>query len=120
MQMKSDTAFVVLLVSVVVAWLGDAKSIVRTKWDREDDDTVMDTHPVGHRKKIERSKRDKEIIDSDIAVDKNDNFMAMVGDTNRILRHKRDNDDNDDDAELDVDDGITVERRMNYHRRHSV
>ena len=116
MRVKEETVFVVLLVAVVIAWIGDAKSISRSKRDIVDNDNaIVDNGAslVGNINRIDRNKRNKESGDSDTSVDKDESFMALGGDTNRVVRHKRDNDNNDDGI-------VTVERHLRYNRRHSV
>ena len=116
MQIKAKTVFVVLLVAVVIAWIGDAKSISRSKRVFADNDNAkVDSHvnDIDRTNRIEGIKRNEESVDSDPSVDKDENFMALGGDTNIVVRHKRDNDDNDDGT-------VTVERHLRYNRRHSV
>ena len=116
MRIREETAFVVLLVAVVIAWIGDAKSISRSKRDIEDNDnSIVDNGAslVGNINRIDRNKRNKDGGDSDTSVDKIENFMTLGGDTNRVVRNKRDTDDNDDGI-------VTVQRHLRYNRRHSV
>ena len=116
MQIKAKTVFVVLLVAVVIAWIGDAKSISRSKRDFADIDNAIvnnDANAVDNTYRIDRNKRNEESVDSDTSVDKDETFMALGGDTITVVRHKRDNDDNDDGT-------VTVERHLRYNRRHSV
>ena len=97
MQIKEEAVFVVLLVSVVVAWVGEAKSITRNKRETDDDNgDVLDIY---------------DDVDS----------ASKVGDAQSVTRYKRDTDGNDNEEDEDIDDGkVAVQRHLNYHRRHSV